>query len=567
MTSSIRPEARLIQRSCSDALWEWHVPSDALFLSRGAIQALGLEENSVPASMTSFLALLPPSCLPTLYELREGILSGAGGGVLETAYPFGRIFVREQMLVMERDACGRGTRVVGSYIANPVRAYNPPLTVDRSVPDLGYWQCRLRDKIVSLDGRSAALLGYRDGLPRAFSLAEWRQRLHPEDSGASECRYRLILDHALMGDHIEDMVRLRLENGQYASFQIRGAVMERDAAGCGTHLAGSMCLMGATAGGRNQPPLETGRLLLAIQSAGDGLWDWDAQTNEVYFSPRYLSMLGYTAEEFPGRLDVWRVKIHPDDYEKIVPVQEKLVASPIYGDTFESTYRLRRADGSWAWIMGRGYVTHRDAQGRATRLVGLHTDISAAQNDRLRLEEMVRNDPLTGLRSRAYLDMEVERIEKNHIRPVGVIMADVNGLKLINNYLGHAAGDRLLSHVAIMLRHALRATDCVARVGGDEFSILLPSCSEETLERIFNKTRECFDAYNADLDVVPVFVSMGAACAIKPSDTIAQASLEANRNMLRQKERNRNWTRERLKQWIEFRKGIAVSLEDPLYQD
>ena len=268
---------------------------------------------------------------------------------------------------------------------------------------------------------------------------------------------------------------------------------------------------------------------------GDGLWDWDLRTDAVYYSPRCLAMLGYEPEQFPAHVDAWKDKIHPDDYDKIVGTQLAIVQSPRYGDSFECTYRLMRADGTWAWILGRGYVTHRDANGRATRLVGLHTDITTTQGDRAKLEDLVRNDALTGLRSRTFFNMEVERIEQNHIRPVSVIACDVNGLKLINDYLGHATGDTLLADTALLLRRSLRATDCIARMGGDEFTILLPSCPEETALKILFELQRTFEEHNSAPDAMPLLLAFGCASVKSADMPLSRTLVEADREMLRQK--------------------------------
>lgn len=388
------PAQRLIQLTSPDPLWEWHVPSDKLFLSVGACRKLGFNKNA-PTTMTGFLAHIPPGCRPALYEMIEGALSGASGPLLEVACPVDNLMVHAQILVTERDAKNRATRVIGAYCVSETQAYRPPLTSRGGMPDTGYWHCSLKDRLIRLDGRCAVLLGFPDARPRVFKTEQWQQRLHPEEGSNVACRYQLTFEQPQFGDTIEDLLRIRLENGEYRRFILHGTVLARSPQGRALELAG--CLQQAdvsqTSGSQGHTQ-DTGRLLLAINAAGDGLWDWDATTDEVYFSPRYLSMLGYTAEQFPGKLEVWKKKIHPDDIHKIVPPQAALVASPRYGDTFECTYRLQRADGAWAWILGRGYVTHRDASGRATRLVGLHTDITATQGDREKLENLVRNDAM-----------------------------------------------------------------------------------------------------------------------------------------------------------------------------
>ena len=564
MVHSPRPTGCQIQLGSPDPLWEWHIPTDALFLSEGARRKLRLEKD-VPPTMAAFAAHIPPDCLPSLHELLEGVLSGASGPMLELVYPFDDLLVRAGLLIVERNNEGRAVRGVGQYSVSETLAYRPSVTTGAVTPDTGYWQCSLTERTIRMDSRCCALLGYADPRPMVISPEQWRQRLHPEEGIASNCRYQLTLELPQWGDSIEDVLRIRLENGVYARFALHGTVLERDADGHARELAGSLQRIDATSAPARDSSQDAGRLLLAINAAGDGLWDWDAATDEVYYSPRYLSMLGYTAEQFAGDLETWKKKIHPDDIHKIVPPQAALVESPRYGDSFECTYRLMRADGTWAWILGRGYVTHRDAKGRATRLVGLHTDITTTQGDRAKLEDLVRNDALTGLRSRTFFNMEVERIEQNHIRPVSVIACDVNGLKLINDYLGHATGDTLLADTALLLRRSLRATDCIARMGGDEFTILLPSCPEETALKILFELQRTFEEHNSAPDTMPLLLAFGCASVKSADMPLSRTLVEADREMLRQKHAQRGAAHEKIKEWIERNKNVTVCLEDCRY--
>ena len=564
MVHSPRPIGCQIQLGSPDPLWEWHIPTDALFLSEGARRKLRLEKD-VPPTMAAFAAHIPPDCLPSLHELLEGVLSGASGPMLELVYPFDDLLVRAGLLIVERNNEGRAVRGVGQYSVSETLAYRPSVTTGAVTPDTGYWQCSLTERTIRMDSRCCALLGYADPRPMVISPEQWRQRLHPEEGIASNCRYQLTLELPQWGDSIEDVLRIRLENGEYARFALHGTVLERDADGHAKELAGSLQRIDATSAPARDSSQDAGRLLLAINAAGDGLWDWDAATDEVYYSPRYLSMLGYTAEQFAGDLETWKKKIHPDDIHKIVPPQAALVESPRYGDSFECTYRLMRADGTWAWILGRGYVTHRDANGRATRLVGLHTDITTTQGDRAKLEDLVRNDALTGLRSRTFFNMEVERIEQNHIRPVSVIACDVNGLKLINDYLGHATGDTLLADTALLLRRSLRATDCIARMGGDEFTILLPSCPEETALKILFELQRTFEEHNSAPDTMPLLLAFGCASVKSADMPLSRTLVEADREMLRQKHAQRGVAHEKIKEWIERNKNVTVCLEDCRY--
>ena len=307
------------------------------------------------------------------------------------------------------------------------------------------------------------------------------------------------------------------------------------------------------------------RLMLALNASGDGLWDWDAVTNSVYYSPRYIEMLGYTPETFPATLRSWEEKIHPDDHVHVVPMQKDIIASPAHGDTFECTYRMRRADGTWAWILGRGNVTQRNAEGQATRVVGLHTDISASQADRAHLEDLVRNDPLTGLRSRTFFTMTVDELEQQAVRPVGVIAADVNGLKMINDHLGHDEGNSVLCQAALLLRGGLDSAACVARMSGDEYAVLLPGCNTQAVVEIMYTLQQRFERHNEGHTRTPVLLAMGSACAETMQTTISSAIVEADRAMLRQKLTTRSETRQFIKRWIENHTNVRVSLNDCRY--
>lgn len=117
------------------------------------------------------------------------------------------------------------------------------------------------------------------------------------------------------------------------------------------------------------------RLKLALEGANDGLWDWDLITNEVYFSPRWFTMLGYEPDELPGELDTWKALVHPEEINEVIDsINEHIKGNR---DNYTSEFRMKTKDGSWIWILDRGKVVNYDKDGKPLRMVGTHTDISS----------------------------------------------------------------------------------------------------------------------------------------------------------------------------------------------
>ncbi len=124
------------------------------------------------------------------------------------------------------------------------------------------------------------------------------------------------------------------------------------------------------------------RLALALEATQDGVWDTDLKTGSAYFSPAYFSMLGYA----PGEISTaqWDRLIHPEDREAVLTANRECVEN--LRERFEVEFRMKAADGAWKWILARGKAAQRDERGRALRLIGAHTDITA----RKQAEEEIR---------------------------------------------------------------------------------------------------------------------------------------------------------------------------------
>jgi len=127
------------------------------------------------------------------------------------------------------------------------------------------------------------------------------------------------------------------------------------------------------------------RLNMAMDAAEHGFWDWNLDTDEMYFSPMYYTMLGYESGYFPMSKETWMELMHPEDREKIVPMIEEYVKNAI---SYELEFRLKCKDGSWKWILGRGKSYDLTSDGIPNRALGVHLDISERKKAKQELEDM-----------------------------------------------------------------------------------------------------------------------------------------------------------------------------------
>ncbi|OQY27742.1 MAG: hypothetical protein B6244_09545 [Candidatus Cloacimonetes bacterium 4572_55] len=249
------------------------------------------------------------------------------------------------------------------------------------------------------------------------------------------------------------------------------------------------------------------RYALAALSANDGLWDWDLGTNDVYYFSRWKSMLGYREDEVKPELDEWYSRIHEDDIKKV----KSQIDAHLKGDTehFESEHRMRHKDGTYRWMLNRGLAI-RNEDGKVYRMAGSQTDITKRKRAEGQLLHDAFHDMLTGLPNRAlFMDrmgLAFYRYKRVESYQFGVIFLDIDHFKNINDSLGHVIGDNLLIEIAYRLESSLRLGDTLARMGGDEFGILVANASDinEALlvaDRVQNELRMPFVFENHEVFV------------------------------------------------------------------
>jgi diguanylate cyclase (GGDEF)-like protein/PAS domain S-box-containing protein len=248
-----------------------------------------------------------------------------------------------------------------------------------------------------------------------------------------------------------------------------------------------------------------------------------------YMSPAVMAILGYTPEEHYFEPGLFFQIVHPD-YRQIL---ENMFAGNF---DFTNTVAIPwyRKDGKLVWTE-QYVVPFYDEKGKIEVLEGIGRDVT----ERILIEEKLKylslRDSLTGLYNRAFFEQACRQFESEENNPLGLILYDIDGLKLINDSMGHESGDTQLLAAAQAIKDSFRDTDVIARIGGDEFAVLLPNCKEEILRNAVQRTRNWIVKYNEANREIHLSVSVGHAIRNQSTISLNDLFREADNSMYREK--------------------------------
>jgi diguanylate cyclase (GGDEF)-like protein/PAS domain S-box-containing protein len=217
----------------------------------------------------------------------------------------------------------------------------------------------------------------------------------------------------------------------------------------------------------------------------------------IFFHGAVEEITGYTAEEFVTENPAWDQIIHPEDFLKINESKENVLRIPGY--SMEREYRIVCKDGQLRWV-NELIQNVRDDSGKSIYIDGSLFDIS----DRKRMEEKIMalsmTDQLTGMHNRrGFLSLAEHHLRLSDRTKKGILLffADLDGMKWINDKMGHKEGDNALIEVATVLKDTFRSSDIIARMGGDEFAVLAIDSSKLDPEILTNRLHNQLEALNS----------------------------------------------------------------------
>lgn len=231
-----------------------------------------------------------------------------------------------------------------------------------------------------------------------------------------------------------------------------------------------------------------------------------------FYSRGFEELTGITFEEMKQDSTLVFTKIHPEDYPNVMASIEMSYENLTIWD---AEFRVVMPDGRILWMLGS---SRPEKLGEGHVLWhGYIGDVTEKKKYEMEIEYLSYHDQLTGMKNRRYFDEALITYDEPSHYPLALIVVDVNGLKLTNDAFGHLVGDRLLIEATMTLKREIRGKDTVARIGGDEFVIIMPNTELEEAKRLSDHLSQLFLAKS--IEGLPISASFGEA--VKEDDSLS----------------------------------------------
>jgi diguanylate cyclase (GGDEF)-like protein/PAS domain S-box-containing protein len=294
------------------------------------------------------------------------------------------------------------------------------------------------------------------------------------------------------------------------------------------------------------------RFRAIFDSAPLGIGIFGTKSGFIYqINPKFAEIIGRSIEELLT-LD-WKAYSHPDELAENIEKLNLLQNKKING--FSMNKRYIKPDGTIVWV-NMTIVPFKEELSQDMHLCIIE-DITEKKKRDDDIQYISYHDVLTGVYNRAFFEEEKMRFDLSRQFPISLIMGDVNGLKFINDSFGHSKGDELLKEIAKIMRKSCRGDDIVARVGGDEFVILMTQTDEKGAIEVCNRIEKaCFDYKECnDKKTLNMSISLGHSTKTQEGQKMDALLQEAEKMLYRKKNADRKKVK---KETLEILKNLNL---------
>lgn len=528
----------------SDGMWDWDLRTGVVYRTPNYYAVCGIPAEEDTQDFEFFKRTVHPDDLPHAMAAIEAHRQGKTAGV-EYEYRIvmrsGEIkWMRAKGRVVQRDEAGKPVRMIGTLSDLTEKKLIEATLLGREVQlarviegsDQGYWDWNVVTNVFVVSPQWEKMLGFEAGEMKV-EPESWPDIVHPDDLPVA----LVSIQRHLSGEapFHEAEIRCRTKSGDWRWILTRGRVVEWTADGKPLSMAGTHTDITA----RKAFELAQREQAAVFESSYEGIMVADPDGLILKVNPAFTRITGYSLAEVqgqsPGILSSGR---HDEAFYR------NMWDSMANHNFWRGEIWNRRKDGEiFPELLSISVV--RDPSGNALHYVGVFSDISQFKDHEAELDRIAHYDPLTGTPNRRLL---ADRLEQAILRSgrnahtLAVCYLDLDGFKEVNDQHGHAAGDKLLVGVTNSLKHMLRAEDTLARIGGDEFVLLMtdlvsPGECTQVLDRVLQTVKQPIE-----INGLKVSVSASIGVSLFPQDHVDADTLlrHADQAMYIAKEAGKN---------------------------
>ncbi|ADL13493.1 PAS domain S-box protein [Acetohalobium arabaticum] len=389
---------------------------------------------------------------------------------------------------------------------------------------LGLWDWNIKTNRIETSKQCSNLLGYEP--PNSFT--HWKELIHEAD----KAKISQLIDKLLNGDTSYGKIeyRIKTEDNNYKWLQVIGKVVKWDNKGNPVRVLGILKDIDKRKQVEEELKRQRAYFQQLFNKSPNAIVLLDNEDRVIKVNKSFEQLFEYKQTNIKGEKInnlIIPEKNLGESIEKSLKVKEgEQVSDEVVRET-KNSKKIYVEINAFPIKLNQGQIG----------VYGIYRNISKRKKEEARIKYLSFHDEMTGLYNRRYFENEIERLNNSRKLPISIIIGDMDGLKYINDNYGHKMGDEFIKKTAEAFKAATRQEDIVARIGGDEFAIILPEADSNTAQKICERIQAKTKWHNKKIDLPePLRISLGYAVKIDRNQNLDEIFNKADQKMYQNKE-------------------------------